>query len=132
MTDASVFSAVQTRERDVAQRSSNRVQLVKREVKPERLPLADVMAPEGILLAPGTVHARLGAAEILAGIAQGLRAAWLEIRIRVGSDNGLAVPGVYEYCEMEGLPYGFGYASNAVLHRATAQALADLELFHHW
>jgi hypothetical protein len=52
------------------------------------------------------------------------------VRIRVRSDNGLAVPGLYEYCEAQGLPYAFGYASNPVLQRATAQALADLELYH--
>jgi hypothetical protein len=52
------------------------------------------------------------------------------VRIRVRSDNGLAVPGLYAYCEAEGLPYAFGYASNAVLQRATEQALADLELYH--
>ena len=37
------------------------------------------------------------------------------MRIRVRSDNGLAVPGLYEYCESHNLPYAFGYASNAVL-----------------
>src|SRR5262249_35937017 len=43
-----------------------------------------------------------------------------------------AVPGLYDYCEAHGLSYAFGYATNAVLQRATAQALADLELYHHF
>src|SRR5205807_9766715 len=50
--------------------------------------------------------------------------------LRVRSDNGLAVPGLYEYCEAPHLPYVLGYASNAVPQRATAPALADLELYH--
>ena len=44
----------------------------------------------------------------------------------------LAVPDLYDYCEAHGLPYAFGYATNAVLQRATEQALADLELYHHF
>src|SRR5262249_11310691 len=55
---------------------------------------------------------------------------WPGVRIRVRSDNGLAVPGLYEYCEGQGLPYAFGYASNAVLQRATEPALADVELYY--
>jgi hypothetical protein len=86
--------------------------------------------PLAAWLRPGTVHASLGAVEILDGIVTKLRAAWPEVRIRVRSDNGLAVPGLYDYCEGHGLPYAFGYASNAVLQRATAQALADLELYY--
>jgi hypothetical protein len=88
--------------------------------------------PLAAWLRPGTVHASLGAVEILDGIVTALRAAWPGVRIRVRSDNGLAVPGLYDYCEAHGLPYAFGYATNAVLQRATEQALADLELYHHF
>jgi DDE family transposase len=52
------------------------------------------------------------------------------VRLRVRSDNGLAVPGLYDYCEAHGLSYASGYATNPVLQRATDQALADLELYH--
>jgi hypothetical protein len=86
--------------------------------------------PLAAWLRPGTVHASLGAADILDGIVTRLRVAWPAVRIRVRSDNGLAVPGLYDYCEGHGLPYAFGYASNAVLQRATAQALADVELYY--
>lgn len=86
--------------------------------------------PLAAWLRPGTVHASLGAAEILDRIVSQLRVAWPGIRIQVRSDNGLAVPGLYDYCEANGLPYAFGYASNPVLQRATEQALADLELYH--
>ena len=88
--------------------------------------------PLAAWLRPGTVHASLGAAEILDRIVTALRAAWPGVQIRVRSDNGLAVPGLYDYCEAHGLPYAFGYASNPVLQRATDQALADLELYHHF
>jgi hypothetical protein len=88
--------------------------------------------PLAAWLRPGTVHASLGAADILDGIVTRLRAVWPNVRIQVRSDNGLAVPGLYDYCEAHGLPYAFGYATNPVLQRATAQALADLELYHHF
>jgi hypothetical protein len=88
--------------------------------------------PLAAWLRPGTAHASLGAAAILDRIVTALRAAWPGLRIRVRSDNGLAVPGLYDYCESHGLPYAFGYATNAVLQRATEQALADLELYHHF
>lgn len=88
--------------------------------------------PLAAWLRPGTVHASLGAAEILDRIVRALRAAWPTVRIQVRSDNGLAVPGLYDYCEANDLPYVFGYATNPVLQRLTDQALADLELYHHF
>jgi hypothetical protein len=86
--------------------------------------------PLAAWLRPGAVHASLGAADILSRIVAKVRAVWPAVGIRVRADNGLAVPGLYDYCEGHGLRYAFGYASNAVLQRATAQALADLELYH--
>jgi Transposase DDE domain group 1 len=86
--------------------------------------------PLAAWLRPGTIHASLGATEILDLLVTKLRAAWPGVRLRVRSDNGLAVPEVYEYCEAHGLPYALGYARNAVLLRATEQALADLEVYY--
>ncbi|MBO0883645.1 MAG: IS1380 family transposase [Mycobacterium sp.] len=88
--------------------------------------------PLAAWLRPGTVHASLGAAEILDTIVTRLRATWPDLRLQVRSDNGLAVPGLYDYCEAHGLSYAFGYATNPVLQRATDQALADVELYHHF
>jgi hypothetical protein len=88
--------------------------------------------PLAAWLRPGAVHASLGAVAILDAIVSRLRAAWPDIRLKVRSDNGLAVPGVYDYCEANRLPYALGYASNPVLQRATEQALADVELYHHF
>ena len=86
--------------------------------------------PLAVWLRPGTIHASLGAVEILAAVVTQLRAAWPEVPILVRADNGLGVPAVYAFCEAEGLDYVIGYASNAVLERATAQALADVELYY--
>jgi hypothetical protein len=88
--------------------------------------------PLAAWLRPGAVHASLGAAEILERIVVALRAAWPGVAIQVRSDNGLAVPGLYDYCEANGLSYAFGYATNPVLQRATAHALAEAELYHHF
>ena len=88
--------------------------------------------PLAAWLRPGTVHASLGAVDILDTIVQRLRAAWPGIPLKVRSDNGLAVPSLYDYCESHQLPYALGYASNPVLLRATEQALADVQLYHHF
>jgi len=88
--------------------------------------------PLAVWLRPGALHASLGAVDILGAIVAQLREAWPAVRILVRADNGLGVPAVYEFCEAEHLDYVIGYASNAVLERATAQALADVELYYHW
>ncbi len=86
--------------------------------------------PLAAWLRPGTVHASCGAVEILAGLVGRLRAAWPDVVIRVRADNGFGVPAVYDFCEQQGLSYAIGYASNPVLQRATACALADVELYY--
>jgi hypothetical protein len=86
--------------------------------------------PLAVWLRPGAVHASLGAVDILGAIVAQLRAAWPAVRILVRADNGLGVPAVYAFCEAERLDYVIGYASNPVLERATAQALADVELYY--
>jgi hypothetical protein len=86
--------------------------------------------PLAAWLRPGTVHASCGALEVLRPIVRALRAAWPGVPIVVRADNGLAVPAVYSFCEEEGLAYALGYATNAVLQRATATALADVELYY--
>jgi hypothetical protein len=86
--------------------------------------------PLAAWLRPGTVHGSCGAVDILKAIVQKLRAAWPEVRICVRSDNGLAVPELYQFCEAEHLPYAFGYATNAVLQRATATAFEGLQTYY--
>jgi hypothetical protein len=88
--------------------------------------------PLAAWLRHGTAHASLGAVEVLRPIVARLRAAWPGVRILVRADNGFGVPAVYEFCEANDLAYVIGYATNAVLERATAQALADVELYYHF
>src|ERR1700736_6679140 len=86
--------------------------------------------PLAVWLRPGVVHASCGAVDILRPLVAQLRAAWPGVRLLVRADNGLGVPLVYDWCEREALDYVIGYASNAVLERATAQALAEVELYY--
>jgi hypothetical protein len=86
--------------------------------------------PLACWLRHGTAHASLGAVTTLAAVVSQLRAAWPAARIVVRGDTGLAVPAVLDYCEQEHLGYAFGYAANAVLERAVAQATADIELYY--
>ena len=88
--------------------------------------------PLAVWLRPGTVHASCGAVDVLRPIIAALRVAWPGIAITVRGDNGLAVPDLYTFCEAEHVHYVLGYASNDVLERATAQALADVELYYTW
>src|SRR5262249_60767495 len=88
--------------------------------------------PLAVWLRPGASHASLGAVDILGAIVAQLRAAWPGVRILVRADNGLGVPAVYEFCEAEHLDYVIGYAGNAVLERATAQALAHVALSYRY
>jgi hypothetical protein len=88
--------------------------------------------PLAAWLRPGTVHASCGAVDVLRIIVNHLRQAWPNVTILVRADNGLALPGMYEYCEAEGLLYALGYASNDVLEARTDPLLADLEEYYHW
>jgi hypothetical protein len=80
-------------------------------------------------LRPGTAHASWGVVEILASLVARLRQAWPDVRIVLRGDSGLAVPEVYAFCEGQGLGYVLGYSGNAVLQRAVAGAVADVELY---
>lgn len=88
--------------------------------------------PLGVWLRPGNAHAGLGAAEVLQEIVDRLRQHWLEIKILVRGDCGLAAPEMYEYCEGAGLLYAFGYATNNVLKRLVDEAQLDHEARLMW
>jgi hypothetical protein len=83
--------------------------------------------PLGYWLRPGTVHGSTGAVDALDEVVQALRRQWPDVLILVRGDNGLANPEMYEYCEAQGLLYAFGYATNPVLKRRTAELLAEVE-----
>lgn len=86
--------------------------------------------PLACRLRPGTLHAACGAPDILREVVTRLRLAWPGVEIRVRGDGGLSVPAVLDFCEEAGLGYAFGYATNAVLQRATERPLWEVELFH--
>lgn len=86
--------------------------------------------PLAAWLRPGTVHAACGVVDVVQALVTRLRQAWPNVVIKLRGDTGLAVPALYDYCEDEHLSYALGFAGNAVLHRATATALADLELYY--
>jgi hypothetical protein len=88
--------------------------------------------PLAAWLRPGRAGANWGLVETLDRIVRRLRAAWPDVLIVVRGDNGGAGPGLYEYCEAQGLLYAFGYSSNAVLQRRTETAMSDLELYYHF
>jgi Transposase DDE domain group 1 len=88
--------------------------------------------PLAAWLRPGTVHASCAAVDILTALVARLRSAWPGVVIRLRADNGFGVPEVYDFCEQQGLPYAIGYATNAVLQRATAQAADDVELYYNF
>lgn len=84
--------------------------------------------PLGAWLRPGKMHASCGAVDILKDIVTRLREHWPELTIFVRGDQGLAVPEMYDYCEDGGLLYAFGYATNEVLKRRTADRVWHAEL----
>jgi hypothetical protein len=78
------------------------------------------------------MHGGCGAVDVLRRLVERLRLAWPDVEIRVRADNGLAVPGMFDYCEEAKLGYALGYASNAVLQRASEAWLKEVELVHHF
>jgi Transposase DDE domain group 1 len=88
--------------------------------------------PLACWLRPGTMHAACGAIDVLRPLVERLRQVWPGVMIRLRADNGLAVPAVLDYCEEAKLGYALGYASNAVLQRASEHWLKEVELVHNF
>jgi hypothetical protein len=86
--------------------------------------------PLAAWLRPGRVGTGWGAVDVLRTIGRRLRRTWPHSVILVRGDWSLALPELYECCEAEGLLYAFGYPGNAVVHRHTAQAQQDLEIYY--
>lgn len=75
----------------------------------------------------GTAAASLGADDDLAYVANRVRAAWPNVRIRVRGDCGFGVPVLHDLCMQWGVVYTFGQSANAVLQRHTEELLAEAE-----
>ena len=88
--------------------------------------------PLACWLRPGTMHGACGVVDVLRRLVERLRLAWPGVEIRVRADNGLAVPAMFDYCEEAELGYAVGYASNAVLARASEHWLDEVQLVHRW
>lgn len=70
------------------------------------------------VLRPGNTHASRGAVMILRRIVDRLKRQWPNVGIELRAGAGFAVPGVYEYCEAEGISYTIGLVTNSRLERA--------------
>lgn len=77
------------------------------------------------VLRRGTVHASHGALSILKRIVARVRARWPAVTIEVRADCGFAIPALYAWCEVEGITYTIGLATNARLTRIVAPLLAE-------
>jgi hypothetical protein len=64
------------------------------------------------VLRPGNVHASRSVVSIVKRLVQRLRQAFGAVRVVVRGDAGFAVPGLYDYCEAEGLEYVIGLITN--------------------
>lgn len=88
--------------------------------------------PLACWLRPGTMHGACGAVDVLRTLVERLQRAWPNVPIRVRADNGLTTPAMLDYCEEAKLGYALGYASNAVLQRASERWLEEVELVHNF
>jgi hypothetical protein len=64
------------------------------------------------VLRPGNVHASRQVVAILERVVGGLREVFGGVEIVLRADAGFALPGLYEYCESEGLDYIIGLITN--------------------
>ncbi len=69
------------------------------------------------------MHAALGADDDLRYIVSRLRVIWPDVEIHVRGDAGFGVPRMYAVCEELDVIYTFGFATNAVLKRASETVL---------
>jgi hypothetical protein len=92
----------------------------------------DTGFPLACWLRPGTMHGACGAVDVLRRLVERLKRAWPNVKVLARGDNGLAVPAMFDYCDEAKLGYAFGYASNAVLQRASEQWLKEVELVHNF
>jgi hypothetical protein len=80
----------------------------------------------GVRLRAGNVHAARGVVALLGPMVSALHKAFPRTRIIVRADAGFAVPGLYEFCERQGLHYLVGIASNEAFKARTEWDLQEL------
>ncbi len=77
------------------------------------------------VLRAGNTHASHGVVSILKRVVPRLRRAVPKAEIIIRADAGMAVPGLYEYCERERLGYVIGLIRNDVLEGLIEDLLAE-------
>lgn len=77
---------------------------------------------------PGNKHASYGVVMILKRIIQKLKRAFPGVELIIRGDAGLAVPGLYEYCEEETLGYVIGLIRNDVLERGIQELVDEAKI----
>jgi len=75
------------------------------------------------VLRPGNSHAGRAVIGLLRRLVARLRARWPEVRIVFRGDSGMALPGIYDFCEGQGVEYVIGIGRNATL----AQLIEPIE-----
>jgi hypothetical protein len=79
------------------------------------------------VLRPGNTHGSAGVVAVLTRVARTLRARWPHVTIELRMDSGGAVPAIYEWCEVEGIPYTIGLISNPRLTALAAPLAAEAQ-----
>jgi hypothetical protein len=77
------------------------------------------------LLRAGNTHASNSSVAILKRIVSRLRERWPEVQIELRADAGFAVPGVYDYCEDEGIAYTIALITNRRLSEMAGELLEE-------
>lgn len=75
------------------------------------------------VLRPGNKHGSYKVVSILKRIILRLKEAFPKAEIIIRADAGMAVPELYEYCELEGLGYVIGLIRNDVLEKLSEELL---------
>lgn len=72
----------------------------------------------------GTMHPSVGAEDDLKLVVDAIRKRWPNVKIHIRGDSAFGTPGLYTFCEENGLTYTFGIAANKRL-QAWAEPLVE-------
>jgi hypothetical protein len=82
------------------------------------------------LLRAGNTHASNSSVAVLGRVVSRLRQRWPEVEIEVRADAGFAVPGLYDYCEEEGITYTIALITNPRLLEMAEELLEEAREDH--
>lgn len=81
----------------------------------------------GAMLRKGTVSASKYAPSMLRRIIERIREYWPGVKIKLRGDCGFGNPKMYRFCELNGIEYIFGIATNEVLKREVKDLYCEVE-----